>query len=1411
MSSPAPVAADPQPKVAPPPEDPLASVRSAVGRWSAVAVLFIVALLAVLTLLFRLSLMTDSGRAGMMAALNGLELGPVGRLHVEGLRGDPLDVFSLDRLTIADPQGVWLDARGLSARWSPLEALVRRRLHVRALAAQDVVVLRRPILKERGPRAATRPPFSLAIDRLALRLEARPAFSGAAGDWDVQGALDYARSGAATTRLDASSRLHAGDGLHFDARFGRKGELQATARAQEAAGGAIAGALGLPTGQVFALNAVAAGDGRSGRFELHSRSGAMSPADARGDWSPTGGGMSGRVALAASRILAPYAAKIGPEARFVVHAAVPDRRGLQAVEARLAGQFAHLHASGPANLAQRTTPGMALEVQVADLVRWNHLATVGPTRMVGTLKGQPDRFTYAGRIAGDRFRVNSEYEVGHLEGPAAIAVDRKGLRFTGDLAGVRGAGKGLMLTLLGSAPRAQADVTYPPDHRLAVHSLHVAGANLRIDADGGQTLLGGFALKGQASVASLTGWRPGSGGGFDGAWTASIPKDSHRWTLSFDAKGRALKTGLAEADRLMGATPRLTGAGTFEDGNLVLPRTEFTGAMAAASGSAGIGPKGEITADFAWSAKGPFAAGPVEVAGDPRGRGRFTGTFTRPEADLSADLASLDLGRLVIRPAHLTLAFVGGASGMEGKASIAGPSDWGIAHANAAFRFTEGGLALNDIAADAGGVQVAGAVTLRDGAPSSADLKVNAKAGAFLSAGRLAGDLRITGKGGGGSTVAAQLKGSDIALPGSTLSLRSLTLTADGPLERLPLTFSVESPLPTPYRFSGQGVFEGAAAQKTLTLTGAGKLRQAEIRTTEPAVLRFGPAETSARLRLAGAGGRVDIDADRRGDAVTAKAALTGVALGALNDDYEGALTGSLSLQGKGARLEGRMDARLGGARAKDAPAALGLDAQVSAVLSNDRIRLGAEATNSQGLKSRVDLTLPAEAAADPLRIAVVRTKGVSGSFSADGELRSLWDLLVGGDRTLAGHLVTQGKMAGTLNDLKIEGDATLSKGRFQDAPSGLVLQNLEVQARFADNQLDVTRFTGADQGKGVASGDGRISLLREGGSSFQLKLTRFQLVDNSLAKATASGAVTVVRDAQGHAKLSGGLTIDRADITAKPPIPTGVVPMEVREIHRTVKPGEDESAPRRSGPLQIAVDVTLKAPRSVFVRGRGLDAELSLDAHVGGVASKPELTGVARLVRGSYDFSGKRFDFDESGVVRLGSTVETIRLDLLARREDPALTATVRIVGTAAKPQITLSSVPVLPQDEILSRVLFGVSASQLSGFQAAQLASAVAGLASGGGFDILGNLRQFAGLDRLAIGGDASGATVSGGKYVTDNIYIELTGAGQQRTTTTTDPGRTGSSAQVEWRVRKNLSLVSQAWTGGDVRLSVRFRKDY
>jgi translocation and assembly module TamB len=281
---------------------------------------------------------------------------------------------------------------------------------------------------------------------------------------------------------------------------------------------------------------------------------------------------------------------------------------------------------------------------------------------------------------------------------------------------------------------------------------------------------------------------------------------------------------------------------------------------------------------------------------------------------------------------------------------------------------------------------------------------------------------------------------------------------------------------------------------------------------------------------------------------------------------------------------------------------------------------------------------------------------------------------------------------------------------------------------------------------------------------------------------------------------LVGSLTVDRADVAANPITPSGVTPMDVIEINL---PPEREKGLQmeQSRGLDVALDVDLRAPQHVYVKGRGLDAELSLDAHVGGTTQHPDITGVARIVRGDYDFAGKRFVFDQRGVVYLASSADHIRLDLTATRDDPTLTAVIRIKGTAAKPEITLTSTPVLPSDEVLSQVLFGASASQLSPLDAAQIASALAALAGGGGLDVIGNLRGLAHLDRLTFGGgESSGFTVAGGKYLTDNVYLEIIGG-----------GREGPAAQVEWRIKKSLAIVSRIAGQGGSRLSVRWRKDY
>ena len=449
-------------------------------------------------------------------------------------------------------------------------------------------------------------------------------------------------------------------------------------------------------------------------------------------------------------------------------------------------------------------------------------------------------------------------------------------------------------------------------------------------------------------------------------------------------------------------------------------------------------------------------------------------------------------------------------------------------------------------------------------------------------------------------------------------------------------------------------------------------------------------------------------------------------------------------------------------------------------------------------MRATADITLPVEASAAPLRLAIVRTRSMSGEVEVHGQIQPIWDVFFGGERTLAGQVDGNATLGGTLAAPLINGRLNLRDGRFRDNGVGLTLDDVTLASRFDDATALIQTFTATDGSGGTVSGGGRIGLREGSGSNFELALTRFRIIDNDIAEARASGPLTVVRAADGNIQLAGAIGIDEARIEANPPGSNGIVGMDIVEINR---PGGDPVETDDDGPSrgpQIGLDIRLRSRGDVRVAGRGLNVLLNVDARVRGTVAQPVLSGNATIVRGDYEFAGKRFVFDDRGSIALSTDPARIRLNLSAVREDPALTATIRVTGTAARPEILLTSTPALPQDEILSQVLFGRSASQLSPFEAAQLAAGVASLAGGGGFDVIGNLRELAGLDRLSFGGEASALTVAGGRYITDNVYLEIIGGGEG-----------GAAVNVEWQVRRNIAISSQFGGQGDATLSIRWRR--
>jgi translocation and assembly module TamB len=1402
----------------------------AARRLGRIAILSVGALVVLLVLTLgavRLGVQTDAGRSLVLSLMNGLPLGGAGRLEVEGLDGDIFGAFRIHRLTVVDAKGPWLTGTDLAMRWRPAELLARR-FHAVRIAAGRIDILRAPVLpKSPSPTRSQALPVSVRVDQLQLALETQPAFSLRHGLWNIAGRLHLTRKGAADGQVTAQSRLHSGDGLNAAFKLGEGKDVLLRADAVEASGGALSGALGLAPDRQLLVRARVNGTTDRGDLTVTAVSGSDRVLAAAGDWGKAGATLQADVNFSASRLTGFLAARAGPSAHLIVHARqlpAPPRQlnpfgrrrathaapgDLYDVDVSAVARDATVAVKGPLNWRQRSTSGLNVQVRVADLSRWLPFPKIGATEAAGVASGDLTALDFKGAVTGRQIGLLG-YSVAAASGPATLSWSPKALRFQANLDGVGGAGAGVVPALLGPRPKVDLDLSVSPNLHVLFHTLNVVGSGVKVEAQGGQNLFGGFDFKGSGLISNLAIAHPGAKGTLSATWSASLggaelAKRGAGWRIAFDAAAHNFASGVADADHLLGASPTLKAQGVFGDGAVRVDQAQLDGAELKTAFKGRLDLHGGLDLDGTWAAAGPFEAGPVEIAGHATGTVQLAGALTAPRIKLGADVASIDFGTLRITPAHLTLDLVKDDTGLGGDIGLTGASRYGPAMLKSAFRLAGPGVDLTGLSADAGGVKASGSLSLRDGEPSKADLTLDAKAGAFLSSGRLNGTVSLD-SGGAANALNAKLNltGQNIAVPGVPGALHSLSLQAQGPWARLPVKISADSVDPVAWRFAGGGLLVQNDGARTLELSGAGRVRKVDFKTLQPAVLKLTSAARDLHLMLALGGGQAEATAHLAGiggvDQIAAKATLTGVTLTTLDPDLAGTLSGNLTVDGRGSSLGGVMNIALTGARSRDAPQTLALDGQIHAELGANRLKLAAKATNAEGLTSDLDLNLPAIAATQPFHLSLDRTQPMQGAFSADGELRPLWDLFIGGGQTLAGRVATHGTLSGSLNNPKLVGQASLANGRFQDIGSGMVLQNFALNADFGVDAINVRQASGVDGHGGTVSGVGAISLQRDGGSTFALKLNKFRLFDNDLGRASVSGAVTVNRAADGHAKLTGTLRVDRADIVATTPTPTGVVALDVVEINRPVVEGEETAAPRPSTAPPVALDVTIKAPRGVFVKGKGLNVELSLTSHVGGTVNAPDLTGVANLVLGSYDFAGKRFDFDQRGSIRLGSTPEDIRLDLSATLQEPTLTAVVRVTGTAAKPEIKLSSTPVLPQDEVLSEVLFGSSSAQLGPSQAAELASALASLAGGGGFDVLGRLRQFAGLDRLALGAGVTGTGVAGGKYINDNVYVELIGG-----------GREGPAASVEWRVRKNFSIVSQVGAQGDAQLSVQFRKNY
>ena len=186
-------------------------------------------------------------------------------------------------------------------------------------------------------------------------------------------------------------------------------------------------------------------------------------------------------------------------------------------------------------------------------------------------------------------------------------------------------------------------------------------------------------------------------------------------------------------------------------------------------------------------------------------------------------------------------------------------------------------------------------------------------------------------------------------------------------------------------------------------------------------------------------------------------------------------------------------------------------------------------------------------------------------------------------------------------------------------------------------------------------------------------------------------------------------------------------------------------------------------------------------------------------LIRGRLDLLGNRFTLTDGSASMIGSFMPYV--SLTATTESDGVLTSVTLSGQASSPQIVFSSVPELPQDEVLARLIFRRSLASLSAFQAAQLALSVATLTGAADNSILSRTRQAMGLDDLDFTTDQDGNTaLRAGRYVTEQVYTDLS---------VDSVGRGEVSINLD--LTPDLTLRGRVDTDGGSGVGLFFERDY
>ncbi len=401
------------------------------------------------------------------------------------------------------------------------------------------------------------------------------------------------------------------------------------------------------------------------------------------------------------------------------------------------------------------------------------------------------------------------------------------------------------------------------------------------------------------------------------------------------------------------------------------------------------------------------------------------------------------------------------------------------------------------------------------------------------------------------------------------------------------------------------------------------------------------------------------------------------------------------------------------------------------------------------------------------------------------------------------GHVQGQANVdvhaTGAIDAPSLTGRVGIKGGGFLVTATGVTYRDLNADIEFAGQRAVTRQFTMTDDDGHVVTMTAAADVFASGKErSFDVNIEAksLQVIENELGdvevdlQIRAEGGLAAPR-------LTGRIALDQGrlevDEILRRVTPASRAPSELRPgLPRPTTVGEEaaaaaaqaeaadaaaaaeaESAARTGLFSRATMDLDIVIPDALVLRGQDVRAGAgsmalgNLNLTIGGTLdltkspqARPAIQGSLGVVRGFYEFQGRRFDVTRGSAVSFrGPDPANPALNVTGERDVQGVIARVQVTGTLRRPRLALSSDPPLDEGDVLSLIVFNQPINQLGEAEQVDLLDRAGALAMG---TLATSLSESIGdaldIDLFEIRAPGSGEAgqVNFGRQVNDRLFV-------------------------------------------------------